>query len=156
MLLQIAYHSRNLIRAGEEMTDQVKAIISVARANNEVDGLTGYLLVDGTWFVQILEGDESSVRSTYDRIRKDVRHTDVTLISERRPRARSFPEWSMGGTVRTEENETIFLRHGIGSDFDPRTLTGPSIVALAMDLQDQRRAQRAAKPARPSLQIVPG
>lgn len=138
------------------MVEGVKAIIARAQANNEVDGLTGYLLVDETWFVQILEGDEGRVRATYDRIRDDPRHTDVTLISERKLRARSFPEWSMGGTVRTDENEAIFARHGLGRAFDPNSLTGPSIVALAMDLQDQRRVLRAQRGEASPAQFIPG
>lgn len=48
----------------------------------------------------------------------------------------------MGLISRSTDNEEVFLRHGIGSDFDPMRLTAPSIVALAMDLQDVQLSQR--------------
>lgn len=50
--------------------------------------------------------------------------------------------------MRNIEQAEIFLRHGISSQIDPSRVTAPTIVALAMDLQDfeieQQQALKAA------------
>lgn len=141
-MLQIAYRSRSKLPPGDSTKRGLEEIVKAARLRNERNNLTGFLLADREWFVQILEGEERAVRATLARIERDPRHTDLMLIDQRELRARSFPEWSMSSTTRSAENEDIFRRHGIGGDFDPRALVAPSIVALAMDLQDGERLRR--------------
>jgi hypothetical protein len=53
---QLTYLSRNA-GAGDATTldEQLGQILEVSRRNNTRDGLTGYLVSDGTWFLQILE-----------------------------------------------------------------------------------------------------
>lgn len=54
------------------------------------------MLFNEDWFVQLLEGDEADVRSTFDRIAVDPRHEDVELLTEKTVASRQFPDWSMG------------------------------------------------------------
>lgn len=150
-LVQVAYYSRNVVEADEAtLSASLEVILTRSRLNNLRDGLTGYLLFDRHWFVQILEGAPEHVDATIQRIKLDPRHAGLTMISRREIRARSFPEWSMGGAFVTSTNEAIFARHGIHEGFDPARLTAPGIVALAMDLQDGQRSRRSSP-----LQIVP-
>lgn len=53
-----------------------------AKANkiNELHGVTGILLFNGTHFFQVLEGQEESVRKIYDRICTDDRHHNVVEL----------------------------------------------------------------------------
>ena len=143
--MQIAYYSRNTVKGdGRSMLSTLRQVLNTSRTNNQRDHLTGFLLFDARWFVQILEGETEQVWTTYRRIELDRRHADLVILAKRDVKTRSFPEWSMGGTMRTPENEEVFLRHGIGNELDPTRLTAPSIIALAMDLQDARRASRTA------------
>lgn len=140
---QLTYHSRNLAQAsGGGLLAALRDILAVSQRNNARDAITGYLIGDRDWFAQILEGEADKVRATYNRIQSDPRHGQVTLVSRREIRARSFPQWSMGGALRTPETEEIFLRHGAAGAFDPRRLSAPSILAVAMDLQDCEIARR--------------
>lgn len=144
---QLTYLSRNLMPGNAEaLNDQLSAILAVSRRNNQRDGLTGYLVSDGIWFVQILEGDHEKVMATLIRIRFDQRHSDIAVLRTREIRTRSFPQWSMGGSVRTPAMREIFKRHGL-ENLDPLVLTAPSILALAMDLQDFERAQNPTRKA---------
>lgn len=126
------------------MLDMLRSILSASRRNNERDGITGFLLCDGTWFIQILEGEPASVARTYERIRGDDRHGAVSLSSMREIRRRSFPRWSMAAALRTLDHREIFLRHGISDAIDPTRLSAPTILALAMDLQDLTAPQAIA------------
>jgi hypothetical protein len=144
---QLTYLSRNTIAGnGAALDEQLNRILEVSRHNNRRDGITGYLVSDGMWFLQILEGGHEKVMAALVRIRFDARHSDVAVISTRQIRTRSFPQWSMGGSLRTPAMQAIFARHGL-ERLDPAALTAPSILALAMDLQDFERAQGDARRA---------
>jgi hypothetical protein len=138
---QLTYLSRNALTGdAASLSNQVGDILAVSRRNNQRDGITGYLVSEGTWFLQILEGDHEKVMAALVRIRFDPRHSDVAVISTREIRTRSFPHWSMGGSVKTPAMRTIFRRHGLDR-LDPALVTAPSVLALAMDLQDYERTQ---------------
>jgi hypothetical protein len=55
-------------------------------------------------------------------------------MAQREVRTRSFPQWSMGGALRSLEQQEIFLRHGIVDSLDPTKLAAGTILALATDL----------------------
>ena len=140
---QLTYLSRNTYE-GAALDEQLSRILDVSRRNNGRDGLTGYLVSDGTWFLQILEGDGERVTAALARIRDDERHGDLRVISTRQIRMRSFPQWSMGGSLKTPPRRAIFRQHGL-ERIDPDTLTAPAILLLMMDLQDFERAQDARR-----------
>lgn len=143
-VVQLVYYSRNMVPGDEAARRSgLSRILTRSRRNNLRDGLTGYLLFDVKWFVQILEGAPEAVDTAMSRIQADPHHTGLTLISRRIIRARSFPEWSMGGSLATSDNQAIFASHGMYAGFDPARLTSPGVIALAMDLQDHERSKRA-------------
>ena len=140
-ITQLTYSSRNILMGdADALSDQLSAILDISRRNNRRDSITGYLVSDGGWFLQILEGENEKVMEALVRIRFDARHSDVAVLSTRQIRTRSFPQWSMGGSVRTPAMQAIFKRHGLDR-LDPAALTAPSVLALAMDLQDFERAE---------------
>jgi hypothetical protein len=144
---QLTYLSRNTVSGDDAVIDaQLAAILEVSRRNNGRDGITGYLVSDGAWFVQILEGEDDVVMGALVRIRFDPRHADVKVLSTRQIGRRSFPQWSMGGSVRTPAMDAIFRRHGF-ERFNPEAMTTPSVLALAMDLQDFERVQALTRRA---------
>lgn len=143
-LTQLVYFSRYkaaVASGGHVPLEPLRAILSVSQRNNSRNEVTGFLLFDQTWFFQVLEGERAPLVSTYERIQHDTRHVEVTLIALRDTRARSFPTWSMGGASRTVDQGEIFLRHGISGALDPARITAPTVIALAMDLQDHGRIQ---------------
>jgi len=71
-------------------------MLATARRRNPEAGVTGALLFNEDWFVQILEGTRAAVFETYERIATDPRHEAVELLVDRVHAARLFPEWSMG------------------------------------------------------------
>ncbi len=130
------------------MLTNLRDIVSTSQRNNSRDGITGFLIFDKTWFVQILEGDKTQVMETYNRIARDTRHSTATIMNVRDVEARLFPNWTMGGAMRTPEMEEVYLEHGVGSAMDPSRLKSAQIIALALDLQafeeTKRKGQRLA------------
>lgn len=66
-----------------------------ARIANEVRGLSAFLIHADHRFLQALEGPTWKLIATFEAIRRDVRHRDVTVIDERSIAAPLFGTWRM-------------------------------------------------------------
>ena len=75
--------------------DEVEAILSSARINNPLDGITGVLIFNGTAFMQILEGSEAAIDALTSLLASDPRHSNMSIHDKRLIEARTFPNWSM-------------------------------------------------------------
>lgn len=85
-----------------------EALLLKAQQNNQRKDVTGILIDNGRFFIQLLEGSEEKVREVYNRICIDRRHLWVTLVLSFNDGERMFPQWSMGlvkGGV--EESSTV-------------------------------------------------
>jgi hypothetical protein len=75
--------------------DDLEAILADARNGNSLRGVTGALIyVDGV-FLQILEGDKTTVCSLMKSIESDPRHNSVTVFHEGESPSPSFSHWKM-------------------------------------------------------------
>lgn len=76
--------------------EEVDGIGARSMFNNSRAGVTGILFSAEEFFFQILEGEESSVDATLERIRRDVRHQGLLILKvEHGINERLFPFWSM-------------------------------------------------------------
>lgn len=89
--------------AGHQRRAELGSIFSAARSNNKRHGVTGALLVVDDFFVQALEGDETTVRSLYETIRHDPRHERVVVLEETTVPTRVFGRWSMARVTDDDE-----------------------------------------------------
>ncbi len=81
-----------------EETDRedLRQILAVSRERNASAAVTGHLLYSGAAFLQVLEGHEAAVQSTFVRIEADLRHTDIRVLADVATHQRAFGSWSMG------------------------------------------------------------
>lgn len=75
--------------------DDVESILTSARTNNPLQGLSGVLIFNGPVFMQILEGVEPAVDELVRRLADDRRHSNMSIRDERSVARRSFPDWAM-------------------------------------------------------------
>jgi hypothetical protein len=76
---------------------ELAALLVKARANNRRLGVSGMLIHREGSFFQILEGEEATVTSLYNRISADPRHIRIVVLArESAPTERTFGDWSMG------------------------------------------------------------
>ena len=95
-LYRLAYFSRSLLAADDSDDDPaITEILASARKNNPARKLTGALLCAGGCFAQVLEGPQEEVELTFEAIRQDRRHCEITLLHLKSVPERSFPDWSM-------------------------------------------------------------
>jgi hypothetical protein len=102
------YRSHNRIPEGTRKPAHGE-LFSQARSNNKKQDVTGALLIDGDRFVQVLEGDETTVRGLYARIAADTRHDQVELLDEQAVPERVFSRWSMAKVGADGETDIPLL-----------------------------------------------
>lgn len=84
-------------RASSPMSaESLLELLGQCRDNNPPKDVTGLLLFANDTFLQTLEGDEKVVDELVDTISKDLRHTDIEVLSRRSVNRRKYPDWSMG------------------------------------------------------------
>ena len=75
--------------------EELARLLATCERNNTAAGVSGALVYAGGSFLQVLEGDEVTVRALFGRIRRDSRHHDIILLDEGDEDEREFGEWSM-------------------------------------------------------------
>ncbi|MDE3200023.1 MAG: BLUF domain-containing protein [Acidobacteriota bacterium] len=93
-LCSLVYFSRSTIPADQADAEILKILESARKQNPKVD-VTGALLYSGNYFAQVLEGPFDAVQSTFERIRMDARHAEVSVLSCKPIDSRNFAQWSM-------------------------------------------------------------
>jgi hypothetical protein len=114
--------------------NDLESILRSAIANNEPLGVTGALIFDDQWFVQILEGEPDVVKRLFESLKGDDRHTEIKLIELIEVEGRFFANWWMWCGERNAATFPLFepfLRDGA---FKPGLLSGAEILRLAMNL----------------------
>ena len=90
---QLTYRSKATEKIGQE---QIMEIVDEAIAFNRRHDITGCLLFDQGYFLQILEGEKQTVNTLYQKIKKDPRHLQIDILSKGMSSQRIFTAWNMG------------------------------------------------------------
>ena len=75
---------------------ELVSLLEQCRPNNLKLGITGMLLYKNGNFMQMLEGNQHTVDTLFQRIKTDPRHKDVSEVMVGETEKRYFPDWSMG------------------------------------------------------------
>ena len=76
-------------------SSQIGELLLKARDFNKSQGVTGCLLYYRGEFIQYLEGDQQVITGLFERIKVDIRHEEVYLISSGEIHSREFESWDM-------------------------------------------------------------
>jgi hypothetical protein len=129
MLVRLMYASRALPSLDPE---QAQAILKQSRTWNATLGVTGVLCLcqTGNIFIQVLEGGRMAVNELYNKIARDPRHTDVTLLSFEEIAERRFAGWAMGQVNMARLNPALLLKYSETATLDPWSVSGKATAAL--------------------------
>ena len=92
-IYQIVYVSAATVPFSD---DELKELLSTARANNTSLDVSGMLLYHQGSFMQVLEGEQAAVESVFAKIEKDDRHSNATVLYRGEAEDRTFESWAMG------------------------------------------------------------
>ena len=131
MLVRLLYASRAVPAVDH---DELLAILRRSKADNPGAGITGVLCFSEGIFLQVLEGGRDAVNRLYNRIARDGRHTDVTLLSYEEIGERRFAGWSMGQVNMARLNPALLLKYSATAELDPYAVSGAVSLALFEEL----------------------
>lgn len=82
-----------------ESLDKLKTLYLKAKANNQVNNITGVLIYKNQNFLQVLEGEETIVDATFNRIKLDSRHKNIFKVINTYVDERIFEDYNFGFTI---------------------------------------------------------
>lgn len=109
------------------------AILCVAQARNAQAGITGALMYSANWFGQVLEGGLLGVESTFARIQRDTRHSDIRVLRMEPVKAREFGCWAMAEAGLAPDallHHAALMHQRLGGD------TAPGLQSAAREIID--------------------
>ena len=103
MLYQLTYRSEAKMGISAE---DINSILRQSEANNPKFEITGCLVYNEGYFVQLLEGEKEIVKERFDVIELDQRHEMVEVLSEGETMDRMFEDWKMAYIKLPDEPAT--------------------------------------------------
>lgn len=102
MLKTICYISSS---SAYEAIEDIKHIYKKAKANNLKNSISGILIFHNGNFLQVLEGKQEKVDSTFDKIKFDTRHNNIIKVININIEERIFEDYNFGFTIVKSSNE---------------------------------------------------
>jgi hypothetical protein len=134
-LTRLIYFSESKIDAANgQILHSLNNILDAANRNNQAQGITGALVFDIRWFVQLLEGPRDSVWSAFVKIERDPRHTNVQFVEMAAVPTRRFGDWWMGCTQRVDDLDAVFAPYLFDGQFRPDCMGATMLHSLMLDL----------------------
>lgn len=125
-MYQLCYASQAKFQP-ETLLQDLRDILSEARDFNVKLKIKGVLCYADGCFFQCLEGEQDSVLNLLNKIEKDQRHFDLTILSQQYILSDShFSDWSMKYIGRHSEVHHYFEQLG-SSTFNPLILQHESL-----------------------------
>jgi hypothetical protein len=107
-LIRLTYISDRVAPVTDD--EIVELALAANRANRQAD-ITGCLWFGTSRFFQVLEGPRGAVDSLYAKIQRDVRHTDVRLLSYALLDSRTFSRWGLAHLKHDDDQSMSDLVH---------------------------------------------
>jgi hypothetical protein len=119
--------------------EEVTQILQAAQANNSKHDLTGLMVFNHEYFLQVVEGGRTAVSQLLGHLYKDSRHQDLTMIEFDQIDRRSFGDWSMQFVPAASITKEIVLHNSPTSKFEPEKLTKSGVLELLLALREAAR-----------------
>jgi len=85
-------------------TDMEK-LFATTQKNNTACDITGILLFESGNFLQVLEGNDTTVLNLFEKIEQDSRHKNIFVILKQKCNRRIFENYSSGFSVVKSKEE---------------------------------------------------
>ncbi|MDP3701841.1 MAG: BLUF domain-containing protein [Hylemonella sp.] len=118
-------------------------IMKLAQANNEVHNLTGLLVFNHKYYLQVIEGGRKAVNSLLSNLYRDPRHVDMMVLGLEEITQRAFPDWGMQFVPAASATREIMLRNGVAREFDPYGMSAASALGFLRDMHGVALAKSA-------------
>lgn len=137
-IYRILYCSRNsMTGSAEEQKLEIESILAKSRTRNFTNGITGALLFNSGFFAQVLEGSLDKVEQTFERIQRDMRHDEVSVLECGFVPVRDFPEWSMAYAGHDQSGSDAYADMSIARALQNQSTAATEVSELLRTLVAQ-------------------
>ena len=126
----VFYSTNNTPFTDELINDLAEGILESCVRHDPNGDLTGALLFNERYFVQVMEGDRIALAAKMWALAADKRHSTMVMLSADDIERRTFARWSVGFAGRSVASERLCLRFGASRTLDPTTMTGRAVLDL--------------------------
>lgn len=130
-LVRMIYVSQT---ATEAPDDALGAILKTARKNNEKHDLTGLMVYNRKYFLQVIEGSRPAVSQLLGNLFRDPRHEKMEVLEFDAIEQRSFSQWSMQFAPADAVTKKLLLRYGASGQFEPHHFTKSRALGFLTEL----------------------
>lgn len=116
----------------------IEQILNSARRNNKKNHITGLLVFDNQYFLQVLEGERQQVSELVTKISTDQRHQKFCFISVSTICLREFSHWSMAYVSKNKLKRDLLIKYSVTDEFAPYNLTADSALMLLKELAKEQ------------------
>lgn len=143
VMLRLIYVSRAF--EGIQASD-MEAILASAQKKNKENGITGMLVFNRSFFLQVIEGPRPVINDLLKSLISDTRHFHLVVISCEEIDERKWENWSMDYVIPSAANQNTFLKYSSKSGFDPYLMTSQRVIKLLDALTDNKKPSAKPEP----------
>jgi hypothetical protein len=146
---RLAFYSKNETHfVDEESGEFLAAVASACAKGNPEDSLTGALLFNQDYFVQVMEGDAASISKQLWALTNDQRHSTMTILVAEAVDSRLFDNWSVGFADSSDRSAALYLRFGTSPTLDPTVMSPADVVTLVNEFVRAEHGSLLKRPGR--------
>lgn len=140
-LNRLIYYSVNQVQKLDlNVAEEIRKILAVAQQRNYQAGISGALLFNQNYFVQVLEGDRKAVTETFCRIARDPRHGGIVVLDVSPIEERMFLNWSMGLVGNSETASQLVKKYSVQSDkFLPQKMSAKAMLSFVAEMVEKEK-----------------
>lgn len=144
ILLRMTYISRY---NSDNANIEVARILEQSRRNNESNGITGVLVMNENYFLQVIEGSRAVINTLLQKLIKDERHTSLRIVECHEVQQRHWSKWSMQYLTLSEQHKEDVLKFSPEAKFNPYLMTASQIKSFikALSKRQKRQEKRVSK-----------
>ncbi|MBO9465313.1 BLUF domain-containing protein [Tropicibacter sp. R15_0] len=114
--------------------DLLTNIIETSNRLNSKNYITGMMIFDNGYFLQLLEGERAFLTKRFLEISKDTHHNDIEILTCGPIHARLFTGWGARYLGSQGASSKILKRYQGGPEFNPYKFTSSNVEYLCLDM----------------------
>ncbi|WP_237153573.1 BLUF domain-containing protein [Oryzibacter oryziterrae] len=131
-LSRLVFFSRTNIKIGES-AGMIRGMLQACSEYSPVSGLTGGLVFNEKFFMQVIEGSRDQVSKQLKILYEDNRHEELTVLSVSEIYRREFEGWAVGYAGRTIDAERLYMRYCPTVDINPTIMSAEALFNFIRD-----------------------
>ncbi|WP_296245790.1 MULTISPECIES: BLUF domain-containing protein [unclassified Psychrobacter] len=117
---------------------ELARILEQSRRNNELNGVTGALVMNENYFLQVIEGSRATINSLLQKLINDDRHFSLRVVECHEIEQRRWSKWSMKYLTVSNQHKEDVLKFSSSAEFNPYSMTASQIRFFIEALSEQK------------------